>query len=397
MTTFSEAVRRATTFFLAIFLWLHAFLFLNIQSTFISKGTRVFQLLPSEVVLFALLLIFSFLAASGFWKTLVSLAYIYFFPFVVLGYVFRWTFLMLRVMNRWFKAQATSPLVGSLVVKQSGSTIAPETAANSDSRVGPKKTAAELLQFLLRPFRRFMVLWCILLLVTTHVAVVWLCLIVVLAQLARQIFIMLKILLFTPWVGESLRRAGSALVTPINNALAALTAVSRDAAPTNELKSLFNQLKIWKQILEFMSNPYLLSRWAWVLGIMFLTSLYIYIAVLFSFGYYGIARVSGVSYSWPDAFVTSVFIPFFFPDLPKILAVKLLSGIHCLLVLGVGIGTIVNFLRRRLDAIGRAARDLSDRFAEQNIRDKYTILEEKFSVTATSVPPAEDLSDPGSE
>jgi hypothetical protein len=31
--------------------------------------------------------------------------------------------------------------------------------------------------FLLRPFQRLMVLWCILLLVTTHVAIAWLCLV----------------------------------------------------------------------------------------------------------------------------------------------------------------------------------------------------------------------------
>jgi hypothetical protein len=67
------------------------------------------------------------------------------------------------------------------------------------------------------------------------------------------------------------------------------------------------------------------------------------------------------------------------------------------LVLGVGIGTIVNFLRRSLDAIGKAARDLSERFADQNLREKYTILEEKFSVTATSVPSAKDPGGAGSE
>jgi hypothetical protein len=111
-------------------------------------------------------------------------------------------------------------------------------------------------------------------------------------------------------------------------------------------------------MLEFLKDPYLLSRWAWVLGIFFFGSIYTYVAVLFSFAYYGIARVSGVSYSWPDAMLTSVFIPFFISDLPKILAVKLLGGIHCLLVVVVGIGTIVNFLRRKLDDIRRAATDL---------------------------------------
>jgi len=291
-------------------------------------------------------------------------------------------------MNRWFKAQATPPQLGSsLIVEQSEPAIAPVLPTN---RIVTKKTTAELLRFLLRPFRRFMLLWCILLLVTTHIEIVWLCLIVVLAQLAGQIWIMLKILLFTPWAGESLRKLGPALLTPINNALAALAVVTREAAPTDELKNLWNQLTIWRKVVDFLKTPYLLSRWTWVLGIVFLATVYVYIAILFSFAYYGIARVSGVAYPWPDALVTSMFIPFFISDLPRILAIKLLSGIHCLLVLGVGIGTIVNFLNRRLDAIRRAATDISDRFADESIREKYVILEEKFSPRSTAAPIVEN-------
>jgi hypothetical protein len=80
MATFSEIVRRVTTFLLAAFLWLHALLFVNIQSALLTKCSRLLRLTTSEVVLFALLVIFSFLAASGFWKTLLSLSYVYFFP-----------------------------------------------------------------------------------------------------------------------------------------------------------------------------------------------------------------------------------------------------------------------------------------------------------------------------
>jgi len=122
------------------------------------------------------------------------------------------------------------------------------------------------------------------------------------------------------------------------------------------------------------------------LGTIFLAGLYAYIAALFSFAYYGIARVSGLSYSWPDALVTSIFFPFFFRDLPKILWIKVLSGIHALLLLGVGVGTIVNFLRRKLDDIRRAATEVSDRFADQIIHEKYLILQEKFSPVTTPVP-----------
>ena len=114
---------------------------------------------------------------------------------------------------------------------------------------------------------------------------------------------------------------------------------------------------------------------------------YIYIAILFSFAYYGIARVTGVTLAWPDAFVTSLFIPFFISDLPRILAIRLLSGLHCLLVVGVGVGTIVNFLGRRLEAVRKAATEISDRFSEQSIQEKYIILQEKFSATTAVVSP----------
>jgi hypothetical protein len=356
-------------------------------SQFSSLNGRKLRLTSSELVLFALLVTFSFLAASGFWRTVRSLLYIYFFPFVLLAYAFYLCFLLLRGMNRWFTAQATPQLGNALAAQPDASAIVPVIAANSESRVGARETFEGVLRFLLRPFQRFMLLWCILLLVTTHFAVVWLCLVVVLAHLARKIFFLLKMLLFSdPW----LRKIGEILPSGLNNALAALAAVALDAAPKNELQNLWSQLKTWRSILAFLKGPYLLSRWAWVVGILFFGSIYIYIAFLFSFAYYGIARVGGVFYSWPEALITSLFIPFFISDLPKILAVKLLGGIHCLLIVVVGAGTIVNFLRRKLDAIRRAATELSDRFADQSIRDKYVILEEKFSPATIPAPISED-------
>src|SRR5258708_17581390 len=150
MATLSEIIRRAMTFLLAGFLWLHALLILNIQSSVLSKCTRLLRLTSSEFVLFALLVICSFLAASGFWKTLLSLGYIYFFPLVLFVCFLRLSFLMLRAMNRWFKAQATAPQpTESLVASQSGPPLSPALPSSSVGRVDAKKTAGEILPFLL--------------------------------------------------------------------------------------------------------------------------------------------------------------------------------------------------------------------------------------------------------
>jgi len=218
----------------------------------------------------------------------------------------------------------------------------------------------------------------------------WMCLVVVLAQLARQIFLILRLLVFSPTIRESFKKLGPAFVTPIDNALAALRNVTRDLPPSNELRNLLNQLNMWRTIVDFLKNPYLLSRWAWILGTVFVASVYAYVSFLFSFAYYGLARVAGVPYSWSDAFVTSIFFPFFFLDLPRTLGIKLLSGMHCVLLVGISIGTIVSFFTRRLDDIRRAATQVSDRFAEQTIQEKYTILQEMFVPMATSASTSEE-------
>jgi uncharacterized protein len=172
----------------------------------------------------------------------------------------------------------------------------------------------------------------------------------------------------------------------IEPVLAAIAVVSREDDKSKDLEKLWNQTKNLRKTFNYLKNPYLLSRWAWVIGIVIIGSIYTYFALLFSFAYYGIARVNGVSYSWPDALVASLFIPFFISELPKLTVVKLLGGIQCSLVILIGIGTIMKFLRHRLDAICKAAAEASDRLADEKIQEKYIILEEKFASVATQSP-----------
>jgi hypothetical protein len=112
-------------------------------------------------------------------------------------------------------------------------------------------------------------------------------------------------------------------------------------------------------------------------------------AFLFSFVYFGIARIGGVAYSWPEAFVTSLFIPFFTGDLPNIIWAKLLGGVHCVLILTLGAGTVFTYIHRRLDSIRTEVAALSGRLAAQSVRERYLILEEKTAaVPAASALPA---------
>jgi hypothetical protein len=390
MQTFSESVRKITTVFLAAFLWLHALFFLNPQSAFVSKCSQMLRLTTSEVVLFSLLVLFSFAAGSGFWKQFRSLLYIYGFPFVLIAYGFYWGFLILRAMHRWFKAQSSSQTETRSEIEVTDSSVAPAPATTASETASTENQSAEVLKFLLRPFRRFTFLWCILLLVTTHIVVVWMCLVVVMLHLARDISRILKVLFFSgPW----LQKAGQNLMTAVETAIVAISVVTPDTSPTPEMKSALTNLKGWTPVINFLKEPYLVSRWAWVLATFCFGSIYCYIAVLFSFAYYGLSKVNGISYPWPDALIASLFIPFFVSELPKILWVKLLGGLHCTLVLAVGIGTLVNFIQRRLRAIHLAAVSVSNRLADQNIRENFLLLEAKLATK----PPADTKTTDGSK
>lgn len=66
--------------------------------------------------------------------------------------------------------------------------------------------------------------------------------------------------------------------------------------------------------------------------------------------------------------------------------IRLLSYTHAALVLTIGIGTVVNFLHRRLDGVRKVAAELSDRLTEPIIRDKLQILEVKIANSTPVIP-----------
>jgi hypothetical protein len=386
MAALTESIRKPTTFLLAVFLWLHAVLFLNVHSAVISKCSQLLHLTTSEAALFILLLTFSLVTCSGFWRSLRSLAYVYGFPIVLLGYALYGCFLALRGVNRWFVSQADPGLKEiDLAVQKEAEASSSCVVAHPQrgNQVGAKEKSLDVLCVLLRPFRTATFLWCLLLLFTTHTWVLWLSLIVVLLQLMGKVFRLLKATLFA---APFLRKAGLQLLRRVDTALQGLDLVTTESTPTPELKNLFNQLSTIDKVTRFLGNRDLVVRWALLLAAVFLGGVYIYIAILFSFVYYAIARVSAVAYSWPEALVTSLFVPFLIGDLPRVVMAKLLGGIQCTLIVTVGVGTVLTYIRRRLDRIQVEAMAIGKRFADQSVRERYLILQEKAGTTIANIP-----------
>jgi hypothetical protein len=367
-------LRRLTTFLLASFLWIHALFFWDVQTRLVAGLSRYMHLTLSEVTLFILLFLFSILCSSGWWGAVKSAVYIYFFPFVLVIYFFILIFLALKGINAWFskdQPSATGPSLSELVVLPTQAPSA--TIVAQPSAPAPKKTPS-LFSVVTRPFRRFTLLWCALLLFATHKPVLWLSLAVVLGVLALRITTILKLTLFSrSW----LEKIGAAVYTRLNTVLGILATVSPKTEVSKELKDLWQQLGLWEKAARFLSNKCLLSRWASLLVGAFYVCVYLYIALLFSFVYFGIARVSGLNLTWSEAVVNSVFIPVYVTELPKPFFMRFAGGAQWTLIVVVGFGTFWNYFHKRLEAVHTGALEISDVLADEGVRTKYKLLESK--------------------
>lgn len=367
METLSEVIRKTTTFLLAVFVWLHALFLLNFGSGIVAKGAYYLRLTTSETIVLALLVIFSFASGSGFWKPVSSVLYIYAFPFVLFWKALYCLFRAIRSLHRWFKKHSYTE------AKSETEKVTPPITIDKPEKATPRdKQAKAFVKFLARPFYRFVWLWCILLLIATHIEIIWVCLAVVAIHLLRKIFLVLEVMFF---FDPYLERAIDSILATVEKAVNAVSIFNPEAEPSDELKNTCTQIKGWKLILGLLKNNYLVSRWAWVLSVASFVLIYVYFAALFSFVYLGMAKVGHVGLSWGNALVSSLFIPLFAADLPRTIAFRLVAGIQVVLVLAVGFGTFYSFLQRRLNMVLKAAAMVNGKLVDRVFEERLSALD----------------------
>jgi hypothetical protein len=155
--------------------------------------------------------------------------------------------------------------------------------------------------------------------------------------------------------GTFFERLEEAIQTTANDWLAKLALVTRESPPTPALRVLWQTITNVELGVLALNDESLVSRWAALLCGVFLGCVYVYMAFVSSFVYYGIERLTGYGDTWPQLLVTSLFIPFLLTDLPKVVALRLLGGLQCAFILSVGIGTITRYLRSYVHSLRTVA------------------------------------------
>jgi hypothetical protein len=256
----------------------------------------------------------------------------------------------------------------------------------STSESGKSLSVRSVVNALLKPLRQFTLLWCLLLLLSSHRSLAWIALVIVLFHLGRTLYaIATSAIGSVAWlatVESKIREQGEALIKIVLDA-------AEIQKEDNTLRQAFGRWKLFQYGIALLRNRRRAGNLAIFLSFIIFGGVYLYLAFLFSFAYVGIAKVQGIAYSWVEALVTALFIPVGYSDLPRNVWIKLIGGIHFASAIGLGFGTIYGYMKSKLESLTRIAELLNGKFSDDQVKTKLTTLE---SVFAAKIPAKSDTS-----
>lgn len=318
---------------------------------------------------------------DGIGNVIVDTLYIYFFPFVFLFLLIRLGFRLLGagyrvVWGRDKEGGSAADLVQKLQPLTVPGTVQPANAPNAASTTpqieGARFRWRSLAERISLPFRQFTLLWCFLLLLTSRPLLLWVALAIVITHVVRfLIAVTTLVLLSSNWLTEiesKVKKYAEGLIQQVVSA--------KEITP--DMRQTWMYLTVLEVGLTLLRNRRRVMQWTIYLGMLFFSGLYLYLSLLFSFVYYGIARVQDIPYSWTAAAVTSVFIPFAYGDLPHNVWLKLVGGVHAAVIILLGAGTVFGYLQRKLNSLHSAAESLATRLDQEEVRGKLALMKSTF-------------------
>jgi hypothetical protein len=378
-----KRIRSLTRFTVAVILWAHATFLFSIPR---NNLTPVFDRLHTsvgEATVLALIGGFSVLASYGWGNVAVDLVYIYFFPFVCLYYLARLLVRAASALNGFvtpaepidpsepqpYYAQIPTPVLIARRPLSEQSITEVDSVGQIDESFWDK-----VARHALRPFRQLTLLWCLLLLLTTHRWLLTTALVVVSLQLV-SLLVGVIALSFTSngWFSkltQAIQQETEKLIQRIANA--------KNAGATLEVRNAWASLRYFLLGVQFLQDRRRVAQWTVFLGGVTFFVIYLYLALLFSFEYYGIARLQGVTFDWADPLITSVFIPIAYPDLPHTKLLKLAGGIQWACVFALGASTVVSVFREKLEPLYAVVTTITRRMEEEEVKSTLIVLKDEF-------------------
>lgn len=365
-----DVLRRARSLIRTIaatVLWLNALLLFPVTRPSVAAIANRLRLDLGETSILIVLACLSLLYSYGWTRFALDLLYIYAFPFVLLFKLARFVSLSL------IRTTTRDPQTVTTTAKSASVMPEPRLVRRSwNWRMGLKRLA--------KPFTSYTLLWCLLIVLASRRALLWLSLFIVIAHLARAVVRGIRLgTMSHGW----LRSLEDLLRSHADRLIVAVVAAPENAKdkPTEDAIRSLVGLQLGIGLLKNRQRTTQIFIGA---SLLIFIGAYIYVGIIFGFLYYGLARIQSIPYTWAEALVTSLFIPAAFGDLPRNAWIKFFGGVHWLLVVVAGLSTFVAYMQKRLNSIYRVVDDLSIRLADEELSRKLAQFNEKLRQGGTS-------------
>lgn len=387
-TKVAKSIRRWARFTAGVAFWLHTLLFFGVPVSSLEITANRIGLNVPEMLLVLFFLTMSILNVYGFWKLIIDLTYIYFFPFIFLynvavvvfkilsripGYAakfvpgirptFTWKALLKELVadEASFVALTTQPAT----VNQS---VVPASVVSTAT---PKRNLRSRLSL---PFRSFTIVWCILLLATNKPLIALGALLVLVVHVSRFLVNLTRLLTKTQqFLADAERKVMSYAMNLLNTVMSASdeSLANEDVARAVTLLTLFR------------ASAFLLVNRGEVKYLLFLAvclvyaAMYIRVAVLFAFLYLGVAKLNHVPLGFLDSMVNSFAMPLSYTNYPKHWLIQLCEDVHSVIAVGLGIGAALAYVRQKFDAFKVVADDLWEKLDKADVRTRMSYAASK--------------------
>lgn len=388
-----KRIRSLTRFAIAVIVWAHAIFLFEFPRAALAPLFKQLHTSAGEATVVALIAGFSILASYGWGKVIVDLMYIYFFPFICLYRIARLMVRAATALNRLvapteagepsepppYYAQIPGPILVARTPKAAEPVLEVDSVGVDDSFWD------KVARHTLRPFRQFTLLWGLLLIFTIHRWLLDAALIVVSVQLLAFLVGILA-LSFTShgWFSDLSQGFQREMEKHIDK-----IAQAKHVGVTQEVRSAWAALRYFLIGATFLQDRRRVAQWTVFFGLIAFSAFYLYLALLFSFEYYGIARWQGSSFEWRDALITSVFFPIYHSDLPHTRLLKLTGGIQWAGLVALGTSTAISVFREKLKPLFVVANTITRKMEEDEV--KGTLIVIKDELTQPPPPPGRVL------
>lgn len=332
----------------------------------------------------ALIIAFYSLFAELEWiSVLVDCVYVYLWPCIIMV---KASWLTIKAIYRFLKTNLVVQSPGLIQRPIRTPPLAINASQESSPTVEPKRSIGG---WVLKPFTEFSLLWSLMILTTENRLIIVVATVVAVCCAGRAIY---ELWAFTSdastWVEKLQGRFAKQIATHVGQVRA-----WEEMTQLDEVTKAANALKMLESIFLFIAdNKKFLARVTAGIAAFVSIIFYCYVSFVFSCAYVGMSKIQGIPWIWSDLFVTSLYMPMAFTNLPRNFPIEFLGGLQGVAIIALGWNIFFRHMNQGFQRIAVAASELRGPFEDQVLRVKFTLIQEQMvkqgPVISAAVPTA---------